>query len=373
MFCTVIPKKYLFFVGVVGMSKGRVLVVDDMETNRILLRRVLPESDYEIYDAGSGEAAIKLLQEQEVDVILMDVMMPGMSGFEACTYIRQELGMELVPILMLTALDNPDDVAQGMDAGANDFLTKPFNKVELRARVHAALERKRLTDRLDNTESVLFSLARMVEARDGGTGDHCDRLSHIAVLFGEVLGLGFEDLEALRRGGVMHDIGKLGIPDAILLKPGRLDPDEWQAMKQHATIGAALCSPLNTMKKTVDIIRSHHEKWDGSGYPDGLKGEEIPMLARVFQIVDVFDALRSERPYKPAFSLEKSRQILSEEAEQGYWDPQLTAVFLDLLDEGGESLALPAGAGQDRSARIFQDILDSGVLSWYLEPLEVSS
>jgi len=200
---------------------------------------------------------------------------------------------------MITSMGAPDDVVHGMEVGADDYVTKPFNSVELIARVKAVIERKRLTDLLDDAEAVLFTLARLVEARDEGTSDHCDRLSYASVVFGKELGLNINDLEALRRGGVLHDIGKLGIPDSILLKKDKLNDEEWQIMKQHTTIGATLCSPLRTMKSTAEIVCYHHEKFDGTGYPAGLKGEAIPFLARVFQIVDIYDALYNERSYKP--------------------------------------------------------------------------
>jgi putative two-component system response regulator len=262
-------------------------------------------------------------------------------------------------------MGTPDDVVKGMEVGADDYVTKPFNSIELTARVRAAIERKHLTDRLDDAEAVLFSLARVVEARDTNTGDHCDRLAHIGVVFGKHLGLVQEDIEALRRGGVLHDIGKLGIPDNILLKKGKLDAEEWQIMRQHTVIGAALVSPLRTMQRTADIARCHHEKWNGTGYPDGLKGEEIPLIARVFQIVDIFDALSSERPYKPAFSRDKVIEIMEQETAAGFWDPRLMAVFLNIVRERPEVLQPPNKTSQDRTVAVLADIQRSGVMEWY--------
>jgi putative two-component system response regulator len=291
-------------------------------------------------------------------------MMPDINGFEVLKEVRGDIDNALLPVIMLTQLEAPEDIAKGMQAGATDYVTKPFNTTELNARLMAAVEHKRLTDRLDDTESVLFSLARMVEARDENTGDHCDRLAHMAVVFGKKLGLDYEELEALRRGGVLHDIGKLGIPDAILLKKGKLTADEWEIMQQHTTIGAALCTPLRTMRLTVDIIRCHHEKWNGTGYPVGLESQDIPLLARIFQIVDVYDALTTERPYKPAFSPEKSKQILLEETEKGFWDPDLINQFVRILDHEPEILQRP-DVESDRSGEIFNDIRKSGIMDWY--------
>ncbi|MBZ0106393.1 MAG: response regulator [Sulfuricella denitrificans] len=346
-------------------APAKVLVVDDMATNRKLLHYALKPPEYEVIEACDGEEALRILKVTQVDVVLMDIMMPGIDGFETCRRIRKDLGLTLLPVIILTSLGEPDNVVRGMDVGADDYVTKPFNMLELSARVHAAIERKRLTDRLDDTESVLFSLARMVEARDENTGDHCSRLSHYGLVFGKALGLSFNELEALRRGGVLHDIGKLGIPDSILLKRGKLTPEEWLIMKQHTVIGAQLCSPLRTMTKAVDIVRSHHERQDGSGYPDGLRGEEVPLLARVFQILDIFDALSSERPYKPAFPREEVIRIMEEETARGYWDARLMKVFLEILRNRPEDLEQYETMEKDRSAVLLEHMMNSGVLDWY--------
>lgn len=347
---------------------AKVLVVDDMATYRQLLSYVLRPPEYQLVEASDGMRALEMLRHEEFDLVLLDVMMPGMDGFETCRRIRQELRLTLLPIIMVTSLGAPDDVVRGMEVGADDYVTKPFNSIELSARVRAAIERKHLTDRLDDAETVLLSLGRMVEARDEDTGDHCDRLAHTGVVFGKELGLGREDLEALRCGGVLHDIGKLGIPDNILLKKGKLDAEEWQIMKQHTVIGAALCSPLRTMQRTADIVRCHHEKWNGTGYPDGLRGEEIPLIARVFQIVDIFDALSSQRPYKPAFARDKVIEIMEQETAAGFWDPKLMQVFLKVARERPGELQRPDQAGQDRSAEVLAQIRRCGVMDWQANP-----
>ncbi|NNG13726.1 MAG: response regulator [Gammaproteobacteria bacterium] len=350
--------------GVSNNNPARILVADDMATNRELIKQVLRGDEYIIVEAVDGVDAVEKISSQKFDVILLDIMMPNLDGFGVVQQVRADEQYDLLPIILLTALGSADDIAQGMELGATDYVTKPFNAVELKARINAAVGHKRLTDRLDDTESVLFSLARMVEARDADTGDHCDRLAHMAVVFGQELGLGYEELEALRRGGVLHDIGKLGIPDSILLKKGKLTEDEWVIMKQHTIIGASLCAPLRTMKQTVDIIRCHHERWDGSGYPIGLEGENIPLLARVFQVVDVYDALSNERPYKPAFPAEKVKQILLEETSKGFWDPDIVAKFIEIIIERPEKL-VRSEEQKDRSARILDEIMDSGVMDWY--------
>jgi putative two-component system response regulator len=346
-----------------GQSASRVLVVDDMATNRALVRAVLNPVEFEVVEAQSGEHALERIHELMPDVVLLDVMMPGMDGFEVCQALREQEEFRLLPVIMLTSLGSPDDVARGMEVGATDYVTKPFHAIELEARVRAAVEKKRLTDRLDDTESVLFALARVVEAKDRTTGDHCDRLSHFSVILGEALGLGYDDLEALRRGGILHDIGKVAIPDAILLKKDKLNESEWAVMRQHPAIGAYLCSALRTMRRTVDIIRYHHEKWNGSGYPAGLAGTDIPLLARVFQVVDVYDALISERPYKPALPREEVIRLLHDETGRGYWDPDVMRAFLDILERHPERLDLPAASQAGRDAEIVRHIV-GGVMDW---------
>lgn len=340
-------------------------MVDDMATNRKLVYAMLRPPDFEVTEAESGQEALQLLADNDYDAVLLDIMMPDMDGFQVCKAIRQELQLNLLPVFMLTTLGSPDDIVHGLDAGATDYVTKPFNAAELIARLRAATEHKRMTDRLDDTESVLFTLARMVEAKDETTGDHCDRLGHMTQVFGQALGLSAEELGFLSRGGVLHDIGKLGIPDSILLKKGPLSDGEWVIMKQHTIIGEGLCSPLQSMRGTVSIIRSHHEKWDGTGYPDGLKGKEIPLLARVFQIADIYDALASERPYKKAFPRKKVIEIMESETKKGFRDPELMAEFLQIVRTRPDDLMIQNDQiKKDRSARIFEEIKETGVLDW---------
>ncbi len=342
---------------------ARILVVDDMATNRALIRAVLNAQEFEVLEADSGATALARISSLRPDVVLLDVMMPDLDGIEVCRRLRAQEEYRLLPIIMLTSLGSPDDVVHGMEVGATDYITKPFNAVELTARVRAAVDKKRLTDRLDDTESVLFALARVVEAKDGTTGDHCDRLSHLSVVLGEAMGLPYDDLEALRRGGILHDIGKVAIPDAVLLKKDKLSDEEWAIIRQHPTTGAYLCSALRTMRRTVDIIRYHHEKWNGSGYPSGLAGNEIPLLARVFQVVDVYDALCNQRPYKPSLPRDEVARILREETTRGFWDPDIVDVFLNILESDPDRLDIPADAVRGRDADLFHNI-SGDVLEW---------
>jgi len=289
--------------------------------------------------------------------------MPGLSGDEVCRRIRGAARTALLPVIMVTGDGHASNLEESLAAGASDFVRKPYDPAELRARVRAAVRLKRKTDQLDNAESLLFALARTVEARDTCTGDHCTRLAHAAVMFGRALGLEEPDLGALRRGGVVHDIGKLAIPDRILLKPGKLDETEWRTMRTHTVIGARICAGLKSMERTLPIIRHHHERWDGSGYPEGLAGEQIPLLARVFQIADIYDALRSERPYKRPLSGAQVVEILEDETRKGWRDPELMATFLDLVQRCEGDFASPLDADQDEGQRIFEDIVATGAIS----------
>ncbi len=341
-----------------------VLIVDDDPMHSALEREILDSSKYIVSQASSGQQALQTLSERSFDVVLLDKRMPGMDGDEVCRRIRGELGLDMLPILMVSGDSDLDNLTLSLTAGATDFVRKPYEPVELVARIDAAVSHKRLTDQLESAESMLFALARMVEAKDGTTGDHCTRLSHNGVVLGKALGLGPEELMALRRGGVLHDIGKLGIPDRILLKPGPLTEAEWAIMRGHVDIGAGLVGGLKTMRMTVPIIACHHERWDGTGYPKGLRGHEIPLLARVFQMVDIFDALSHTRPYKPAMNRQEVVAVLQLEAERGWRDPHLTAVFLDIVQNRPHELDVPATTHDDLGLSLLNDIRRTGALDW---------
>ncbi len=291
----------------------------------------LGELGYDVWQALDGEAAVLLAREHQPDVILLDVMMPGMDGYEVCRRIKKDPETQLIPIVFLTGYESREAKMKGLDAGAADFLSKPVDFSELEVRVRNLVQFRHITEELESAEKLLFSVARTIEARDEGTGDHCDRLARMSVRFGEFLGLPDDDLKALRRGGFLHDLGKVGVPDAVLLKPGRLSPEEWEVMRQHVTIGWGICSPLHSLRSVLPIIRHHHEKWDGSGYPDGLSGESIPLLARAFQLVDVYDALTNDRCYRAAFSQQKALEIMFEETDRGWRDPDLMPRFAAML------------------------------------------
>ena len=321
----------------------RVLVVDDHPSSRMTAVALLSVEGYEVIEAGSGPAALEMVSTSNPDLILLDVMMPGMDGFEVCRQLKQDEQTRLTPVVFVTALDDRRSRLRGIESGGDDFLTKPFDQLELSARVKSLIRQKRLNEDLDHAEQVLFSIARTVESRDPNTGDHCERLVVRGKAFGEFLGLPRNEIRDLMWGGYLHDIGKVGIPDAVLLKPGKLTPEEWDIMRQHVSIGESICKPLRTMRGVVPIIRHHHEKWDGTGYPDGLQGEDIPHLAQIFQLIDIYDALTSERPYKKAFTPEEALNIIGQETEKGWRNPALFELFKEyvLTVEGGNA-GIPA-------------------------------
>ena len=300
-----------------------ILIADDIEANRELLTEILSTNRYRIVQAEDGEQAMQLLEEGEVDLALLDVMMPGRSGFAVCRALKSNPDTRLIPVVMVTSLSASEDRVQGIESGADDFLNKPVNKEELLARVRSLLKIKQFTDELEHAENVLFALALSIEAKDPYTDGHCDRLSESSEALAKRLSLSEEELIALRRGGIIHDIGKVAVPDQILLKPGPLTPEERKVMQRHTIVGAGICSPLKSFRSVVPIIRHHHEKIDGSGYPDGLKGDAVPLTARILQTVDIYDALTTDRPYRKAMAPDRALALMREEVKRGWWDGAL--------------------------------------------------
>jgi putative two-component system response regulator len=292
---------------------------------------LLSVEGYEVLEADSGQVALERVSEMAPDLILLDVMMPGMDGYEVCRRLKQEELTRLIPIVFVTALNDRRARLYGIEVGGDDFLSKPFDQLELSARVRSLIRQKRLNEDLDHASKVLFSIARTVERRDPNTGDHCERLVVLGKAFGEYMKLSRLEVRDLIWGGYLHDIGKVGIPDAVLLKTGKLSPDEWQIMQQHVLIGEQICQPLRTMRGVIPIIRHHHERWDGTGYPDGLVGNEIPLLAQIFQLVDIYDALTHERPYKRAYSPKESLDLMVQETEKGWRNPNLMEKFAEFI------------------------------------------
>ncbi|MGA7512498.1 MAG: HD domain-containing phosphohydrolase, partial [Candidatus Sulfotelmatobacter sp.] len=289
---------------------GTILVADDQVANLELLEELLTTQGFKVITVPDGALALKELTRTQVDLVLLDVMMPHLNGFDACEKIKSNPETYLIPVVLITALSDKQDRIKGIKAGADDFLTRPLERAELLARVGSLLKLKHRTDELERAEAVVFTLARSIEGKDPYTHGHCERLSDYSARLGEHLRLTEDEITALRRAGVVHDVGKIAVPDAILLKPGRLTEEEWKVVRQHPVVGERICAPLKSFRLVLPIIRHHHEKLDGSGYPDGLRGDAIPITARVIQIVDVFDALTTDRPYKKAFSTADALQTM---------------------------------------------------------------
>jgi putative two-component system response regulator len=324
-----------------AISQGTVLVADDNEGIREPLVELLRVHGYNVIAVADGEQAFMEICTRPVDVALLDVMMPGRRGSSVCRAVKARPETCLVPVVLVTGLGSAEDRIQGIEAGADDFLNKPVKKEELLARVRSLVRLKRITDELENAETMLCSLARSIEAKDPYTEGHCDGLSRYTVSLGEKIGLSEEQRVAVRRGGIVHDIGKVAVPEYVLLKPGPLDAAERKIMEEHAIVGERICAPLKSFRNVLPIIRSHHEKQDGTGYPDHLKGEEIPFTARILQTVDIYDSLTTDRPYRKALTQEKALEIMWKETRQGWWDAELVDALQGLLQESPTAFCVP--------------------------------
>jgi putative two-component system response regulator len=324
-----------------------ILVADDHWANLELLSELLQAEGYRVFCVVDGEQALTTVIAEEIDLVFLDVVMPGRSGFDVCRAIKSNPETRLIPVVLVTSLSESSDRIRGIESGADDFLNKPVNKEELLARTRSLLRLKQFTDDLESAESVLFSLALSIEAKDPYTQGHCDRLSRYSVALAERLSLPEEVRVALSRAGIVHDIGKVAVPEHILLKPGPLTPEERKIMEQHPLTGERICAPLKSFRRVLPIIRYHHEKLDGSGYPDGLKGEEIPLTARILQTVDVYDALTTDRPYRKALAPQAAFAIMNEEAKRGWWDGSLIDQLELRVAESAPQLA-DVGAKNER-------------------------
>lgn len=312
-------------------SRGKILVVDASIANRRNVRATLGEFGQHVIEAGTTSEAIAAISMHRIDLVLVELAVPELGATEFCRMLKKATATQFLPVFVTTASDDLENEVRAIESGADEFLVRPLRPRAFQARVQATLRQKAMIDSLDDSETVLFSLAQSVEERDPGLGQHCQNLALMAAAVGAALGLPGHDILALQRGGYLHDVGKVAIPDHILFKPGPLTPEEWEIMKSHAERGERICGNMRSLAPVLPIIRHHHERWDGSGYPDRLKGEDTPLLARILQTADIYDALTTARPYKTALTPDEALQIMRGEVEKGWRDPKLVEVFADIV------------------------------------------
>jgi len=311
----------------------RVLVVDDIAMNRDLLEAHLADGGFEVTEAADGIEALASIAEREPDLVLLDVNMPRLDGISVCRRIKSHPTWRLIPVVLITAANDADTRLRGIEAGADDFVSKPFDGKELRTRTRVLLRDRELDRRLDATEDVLAAFARAVEARDRYTIHHAERVGRYSQEIGRALGMRAEDLDTLRMGGILHDLGKIAIPDAVLLKRGPLTEDELEIVRRHSAEGERICGSLRSVAEFLPIIRHHHERVDGRGYPDHLREQEIPLGARIAAIADSWDAMVSDRPYRDALNVDEALRLIRAGAGS-QWDAAIADVFVALLDGG---------------------------------------
>ncbi|WP_348708712.1 two-component system response regulator [uncultured Pseudoalteromonas sp.] len=309
-------------------ERAKILVVDDEPANLKVIREVLA-NDYRLSFAKSGELALQLIENEPPKLILLDIMMPDMSGFEVCKVLKANPKTAHIPVIFVTALSHEQDESEGFALGAVDYITKPISPAIVRARVKNHLSLVQAEQLQLAHIDLIQRLGRAAEYKDTDTGEHIARMSRYSKVLALANGMSEYEAEQLKQAAPMHDVGKIGIPDAVLLKPGRLNENEYEHMKQHALIGAKILenSPSPLLQLAHKLALEHHEKWDGTGYPYGLKGEEISIEGRIVAIADVFDALTSKRPYKKAWSIEEALDLLKDEAGK-HFDPQLVDLFI---------------------------------------------
>ncbi|MCU1386032.1 MAG: hypothetical protein JWL71_4729 [Acidobacteria bacterium] len=313
---------------------AKILVADDDENSARFLRRLLGREGHDVSVVSTIAAALRSCAIDAPDLVLVDLVAPRGHGFELCRQLKDQRATRFVPVVIVTAQSDRRDRLKGIEAGCDDFLIKPFDAAELHARIQSLVRLKRYTDDLESAEAVIMGMGATIEARDPSTNGHCQRLAHYATRLGRALNLDETDLAALERGGFLHDIGKIAVPDAVLLKGGQLDPYESRVMRKHPIVGDSLCTGLRSLNKVRPIVRHHHERLDGTGYPDGLRQGEVPLLAQIVGIVDVFDALTTERPYRGARPAEEAFQVLADESTIGWRDRLLVDAFVNMITVG---------------------------------------
>jgi putative two-component system response regulator len=315
------------------MRKFKVLIVDDNKVNVELIRSQLKPNGYDLSVAYDGEEALEKIEKSPPDLVLLDLMMPKISGYEVCRSIKQNKNTQFIPVIVITALQELDDKIKAIELGADDFLVKPFNKLELSTRIKSLLHMKSLHDDLETSENILFSLAEALEAKDQYTHGHSERVATIAMSLATELDLPKREIEMIHKGGLLHDIGKIGVKEHILLKLGKLSKEEMEHVQTHTKIGYDICAPLKSIEAALPCIRSHHERYDGDGYPDGLKDDEIPLKGQIMAIADAYDAMVTDRPYRQGISRNAAIKVFKDEIDSGQWNPDIVRILLKLLDE----------------------------------------
>jgi putative two-component system response regulator len=315
----------------VGPERELVLVAEDDLANRALLARLLERAGYRSIAVADGRDALRASIEENPDIVLLDIGLPGLNGLDVCRRLRADPRTVALPIILVTGQVSSRDFVAGLDAGADDFVRKPYDETELMARVRSVLRLARVTAEVVGAHGVIAALANAVEAKDATTELHCQRLAGLAHHLGMRAGMEPARLKGLVFGALLHDIGKIGVSDAILTKAGPLTAEEWRAMRQHPLIGERICEPLATASEFAPIVRHHHERWDGSGYPDGLRREMIPMGARIVGLVDSYDAIIHDRPYRPARDIASAMVEIQRESGAQF-DPALVALFIPLIE-----------------------------------------
>ncbi|GAB4421603.1 MAG: response regulator [Thermodesulfovibrionales bacterium] len=318
--------------GVVTEKKPSALVVDDMISNLELLETIFAGAGFDVFTAPDAYSALSIFESNKIDIAILDVMMPGMDGYELCKRLKNSNGKQFFPVILLTALTDRQSKITGLECGADDFISKPFDATELITKVRSLLKLKALHDELEHSENVILTLAVAMESRDPYTRGHSTRVGEVSMSFASFLGLGRKEQEQIRKAGILHDIGKLGLSSDVLCKEGRLTDEEFEAVKRHTIIGEEICKPLVSMRWALPAIRSHHERWDGGGFPDGLSGEDIPLNARILSIADSFDAMVSRRPYRKGRSTNMVVEVFRHEKDSGQWDPNLVEYFIAMIN-----------------------------------------
>ncbi|MCX5716827.1 MAG: response regulator [Nitrospirae bacterium] len=312
-------------------EKASILIVDDLEVHLELMEAIFEKEGYHVLTAHNADEVLQLLEKSSPDLAILDVMMPGMNGYDLCKRLKEKSGARFFPVILVTSLSEMEDKIAGIEAGADDFITKPFKSIELTTKARSLLKLKRLQEELDHSESVILTLAVALEAKDPYTKGHSVRVGNLSAEFAAFIGLPEKEQTIIKKAGIIHDIGKIGIGDYILHKGGVLTKEEIRFIEQHTIIGEKICRPLYSLSVILPAIRHHHERWDGEGFPDELKGEQIPVMARILSIADTFDAMVSERPYRSPISIEEAIKKMGQEKNSGQWDPALLEKFVEMM------------------------------------------